>query len=140
MYSSSPVLPPRSSSEFLPHLTLLLTAPSEAGLLHLSDPLFALPFILQASALQEVVLLVLLALLQDLLVRLQLRAHSAAAGRRLWPSPHGALEVRVTATTSTSTTAATTATTTASTTATTTTWETETWIKNKKLLKRAFTW
>lgn len=65
--------PSASSSELLPHLTLLLTTPSKARLLNLSEELFVLGTeFLHASTLQELLLLPFFALLQDLLVRLQL--------------------------------------------------------------------
>lgn len=81
-------------SQFLPHLALLLTTPSKAGLFNFSEPLFVLGAdVLHPPALQELVLLRLLALLQDLILRLQLGAHSAVAG---------ALEARTSSTTAAS--------------------------------------
>lgn len=67
------VLPLHPTSKFLPHLALLLASSSKTGLLNFSEPLFVLGTeFLQASALQELVFLVFLALLHDLLLRLQL--------------------------------------------------------------------
>lgn len=58
-----------STSESLPHLALLLITTSETGLLNFANPLFVLAAaVLQASALQELLLLVRLALLEDLLL------------------------------------------------------------------------
>lgn len=76
--------PPASTSETLLHLALLLAAPPEAGLLNLREPLSVLgPELLHAAALQEVLLLLLLSLLQNLVSGFELRADFAAAWRLL---------------------------------------------------------
>lgn len=76
--------PPASTSEPLLHLALLLAAPPEAGLLNFREPLSVLgPELLHAAALQEVLLLLLLSLLQNLVSAFQLRADFAAAWRLL---------------------------------------------------------
>lgn len=72
------------SSQSLLHLPLLLSAPTKSWLLYFPEPaLVLIAEILQAPALQKLVLLLLLALFQDLLSRLQLWAHHAATWRLL---------------------------------------------------------
>lgn len=82
LHDSSPSA--SSSSESLLHLALFLTPPSKTWFLNIRDPLFVLGTeFLHASTLQELLLLLFLALLQDLLLSLQLRADRATAGRLL---------------------------------------------------------
>lgn len=76
--------PPAATSEPLLHLALLLAAPPEARLLNFREPLSVLgPELLHAAALQEVLLLLLLSLLQNLVSGFELRADFAAAWRLL---------------------------------------------------------
>lgn len=64
---------PASTSQPLLHLALLLAAPPEARLLNFREPLSALgPELLHAAALQELLLLHYLALLQNLVSALEL--------------------------------------------------------------------
>lgn len=114
-----------SSSQFLPHLALFLTPPTETGFLHVRDELLVLATQrLHAAALQELLLVLLPPLLEDLILGLELRADPAAAGSLRRRRPHllevGILGVEASPTATTATTAAAT-TTAATTTATTTT-------------------
>lgn len=64
---------PASTSQPLLHLPLLLAAPPEARLLNFREPLSVLgPELLHAAALQELLLLRFLALLQNLVPALEL--------------------------------------------------------------------
>lgn len=100
--------PPASTSEPLLHLALLLVAPPEARLLNLREPLSVLgPQLLHAAALQELLLLHFLTLLQNLVSGFELRANSAAARGLLWASRPLGVKTPPTAPTASATAAAT---------------------------------
>lgn len=90
---------PASTSEPLLHLALLLAAPPEARLLNFREPLSVLgPELLHAAALQELLLLHFLTLLQNLVSGFELRADFAAARRLLWDRTPPAAAATATAT------------------------------------------